>query len=29
VPHSFTNVGDARLKQVDIHLSSKFITEWL
>jgi len=29
VPHSFTNVGDDRLKQVDIHLSPKFITEWL
>jgi mannose-6-phosphate isomerase-like protein (cupin superfamily) len=29
VPHAFTNVGDARLKQVDIHLSPKFITEWL
>ena len=29
VPHGFTNVGDTRLKQVDIHLSPKFITEWL
>lgn len=29
VPHGFTNVGDVRLKQVDIHLSRKFITEWL
>jgi mannose-6-phosphate isomerase-like protein (cupin superfamily) len=29
VPHGFTNVGDVRLKQVDIHLSPKFITEWL
>ena len=29
VPHAFTNVGDVRLKQVDIHLSPKFITEWL
>ena len=28
VPHGFTNVGDVRLKQVDIHLSPKFITEW-
>ena len=27
VPHGFTNVGDARLKQVDIHLSPKFITD--
>jgi mannose-6-phosphate isomerase-like protein (cupin superfamily) len=29
VPHGFTNVGDVRLKQVDIHMSPKFITEWL
>jgi mannose-6-phosphate isomerase-like protein (cupin superfamily) len=29
VQHGFTNVGDRRLKQVDIHLSPKFITEWL
>ncbi len=29
VPHGFVNVGDVRLKQVDIHLSPKFITEWL
>jgi mannose-6-phosphate isomerase-like protein (cupin superfamily) len=29
VPHSFINVGEGRLKQVDIHLSPKFITEWL
>ena len=29
VPHGFVNVGDVQLKQVDIHLSPKFITEWL
>jgi len=29
VSHGFTNVGDVRLKQVDIHLSPTFITEWL
>ena len=29
VPHGFVNVGDGRLKQVDIHLSPTFITEWL
>jgi mannose-6-phosphate isomerase-like protein (cupin superfamily) len=29
VPHGFTNVGSVRLKQVDIHLSPKFITDWL
>lgn len=29
VPHRFVNVGDVRLKQVDIHLSPRFVTEWL
>ena len=29
VAHGFVNVGDARLKQVDIHLSPRFITDWL
>ena len=29
VQHAFVNSGDQRLKQVDIHLSPKFITEWL
>ncbi|HEV2030466.1 MAG TPA: cupin domain-containing protein [Candidatus Dormibacteraeota bacterium] len=29
VPHGFVNVGDVRLKQVDIHLSPRFVTEWL
>ena len=29
VAHGFRNSGDGRLKQVDIHLSPKFITEWL
>jgi mannose-6-phosphate isomerase-like protein (cupin superfamily) len=29
VPHAFVNTGNQRLKQVDIHLSPKFITEWL
>jgi len=27
--HSFTNVGDTRLMQIDVHLSSTFITEWI
>lgn len=27
--HGFVNTGDSLLKQVDIHLSPKFITEWL
>ena len=29
VAHGFTNTGSTRLKQVDIHLSPHFITEWL
>lgn len=29
VPHGFTNTGEGRLKQVDIHLSKKFVTHWL
>jgi mannose-6-phosphate isomerase-like protein (cupin superfamily) len=29
VPHAFTNVGDGPLRQVDIHLSGTFSTEWL
>ena len=29
VPHGFVNVGNVRLKQVDIHLSPRFTTEWL
>jgi mannose-6-phosphate isomerase-like protein (cupin superfamily) len=29
VPHAFVNSGDRPLRQVDIHLSPTFITEWL
>jgi mannose-6-phosphate isomerase-like protein (cupin superfamily) len=29
VPHAFVNSGDGPLKQVDIHVSPKLITEWL
>jgi mannose-6-phosphate isomerase-like protein (cupin superfamily) len=29
VSHRFVNVGDGPLKQVDIHLSPRFVTEWL
>lgn len=29
VPHKFINSGSGRLVQVDIHLSSQFITRWL
>jgi mannose-6-phosphate isomerase-like protein (cupin superfamily) len=28
-PHKFTNASDAPLKQIDIHVSKKFITQWL
>jgi mannose-6-phosphate isomerase-like protein (cupin superfamily) len=27
--HSFVNAGTGRLRQVDIHASDHFITEWL
>jgi len=29
VPHTFVNSGTGPLRQVDIHPSGKFITEWL
>ncbi len=29
VPHKFTSSGTRPLRQVDIHLSKQFITEWL
>jgi mannose-6-phosphate isomerase-like protein (cupin superfamily) len=29
VPHKFINSGSERLRQVDIHRSPRFITEWL
>ena len=29
VPHKFVNSGDVPLRQVDIHVSRTFITEWL
>jgi mannose-6-phosphate isomerase-like protein (cupin superfamily) len=28
-PHKFVNTGAGRLRQVDIHVSDRFITEWL
>ena len=28
-PHGFTNTGDRPLRQVDIHASPRFVTEWL
>jgi mannose-6-phosphate isomerase-like protein (cupin superfamily) len=27
--HSFVNSGEGRLRQIDIHLSPRFVTEWL
>ena len=27
--HGFTNTGEGLLRQIDIHLSPKFVTEWL
>lgn len=29
VPHKFFNSGEGPLRQIDIHLSRHFITEWL
>ena len=29
VPHKFMNLSDQRLRQIDIHLSRQFITDWL
>jgi mannose-6-phosphate isomerase-like protein (cupin superfamily) len=28
-PHAFTNCGDGQLRQIDIHVSPTFSTEWL
>lgn len=28
-PHAFVNSGEGRLRQIDIHLSARFETEWL
>jgi len=29
VPHGFVNSGDARLRQTNVHLSRRIVTEWL
>ena len=29
MPHAFTNTGEGPLRQIDIHLSRTFNTEWL
>jgi mannose-6-phosphate isomerase-like protein (cupin superfamily) len=28
-PHAFQNSGEAHLRQIDIHASPRFVTEWL
>ena len=28
-PHAFVNSGEARLRQIDVHLNSHFVTDWL
>jgi quercetin dioxygenase-like cupin family protein len=28
-PHGFTNTGDSPLRQIDIHASPRFVTDWL
>jgi mannose-6-phosphate isomerase-like protein (cupin superfamily) len=28
-PHAFVNAGTGRLRQIDVHLSPRFVTEWL
>jgi mannose-6-phosphate isomerase-like protein (cupin superfamily) len=28
-PHAFLNSGAGRLRQIDVHLNSRFVTEWL
>jgi quercetin dioxygenase-like cupin family protein len=29
VPHGFVNSGEGPLRQVDVHASGRFVTEWL
>ena len=29
VPHKFMNLSDSQLKQIDIHVSKQFVTDWL
>lgn len=28
-PHAFVNSGAGRLRQIDVHLNARFVTEWL
>ena len=29
MPHGFVNSGEGQLRQIDIHLSPRYVTEWL
>ena len=29
MPHGFVNSGEGPLRQIDIHLSPRYVTEWL
>ena len=29
IPHKFSNLRDTQLKQIDIHVSKRFVTHWL
>ena len=29
IPHKFMNLSDRQLKQIDIHVNKRFMTEWL
>jgi mannose-6-phosphate isomerase-like protein (cupin superfamily) len=29
VPHKFMNLSDKQLKQIDVHVNNRFITNWL
>lgn len=28
-PHAFVNSGDTALRQIDVHLNGRFVTDWL
>jgi mannose-6-phosphate isomerase-like protein (cupin superfamily) len=28
-PHAFVNSGSGRLRQIDVHLNGRFVTDWL
>jgi len=29
IPHGFMNIGDTPLRQIDVHASPEFVTQWL